>query len=537
MLKYTMNGGNLNMIEYTSLSFKPNEIITYLRKSRSDNPNESVEDVLERHETQLREYAQHSLNIELSERYILREVISGETIDARPQMQKLLKLIENPDIKAVLAIEPQRLSRGDLEDCGRLINILRFTKTLVITPGKIYDLEDKYDRKFFEMELSRGNDYLEYTKEILRRGVLASVKQGNYLASVAPYGYKKVSFKYDHKVQHSLEIVPEEAAAIQLVYDLYVNKNYGFQRIANYLDEMNIKPRISKNWSAAALKDIIENPVYIGKIRWNWRKSVISIENGEKKISRPKSPIENCILVDGLHKPIISEELYNAALAKRGKNVCVRKNLSLENPFAGLLFCQCGYAMSYKYNHNKSNIKASMVCNQQSRCHTRSVLFDEFLKDVIECMKMKIEDFDIEIKNNDLEISERHQIIIHDLERKLKSLYEKDARQKDAFDDGIYSKEEYLSRNRGVQEEIQKTLQSIKNAKESMPEIVDYKEKKATFEEALQTLLEPGIPAERKNIILKKCIKKIIYRNDMPSQRGIGRYSKNKFSLDIYFNI
>ena len=187
-------------------TLQPDEIITYLRKSRADNSSESIEEVLQKHENQLREYARHVLNIELSDTFILREVISGETIDARPQMQKLLKLIENPGLKAVLVIEPQRLSRGDLEDCGHLINTLRFTNTIVITPVRTYNLEDKYDRKFFEMELTRGNDYLEYTKEILRRGVLASVNQGNYIASSAPYGYRKVSLKYEHKTLQTIWI-------------------------------------------------------------------------------------------------------------------------------------------------------------------------------------------------------------------------------------------------------------------------------------------------------------------------------------------
>ncbi len=521
----------------TSLVLQPDEIITYLRKSRADNASECIEEVLKKHENQLREYARHVLNIELSDTYILREVISGETINARPQMQKLLKLIESPTLKAVLVIEPQRLSRGDLEDCGHLINTLRFTKTMVITPVRTYNLEDKYDRKFFEMELTRGNDYLEYTKEILRRGVLASVKQGNYIAASAPYGYRKVSLKYEHKTLHTLEIVSEEAAVIQIMYDLYLNQNFGFQKIANYLDKMNIKPRIAKNWSPAAIKDMIENPVYTGKIRWNHRKTVITMENGQKKISRPKSLPEQCILTMGLHKPIISEEVYRAAMEKKGRNICVRKNSSLENPFAGLLFCQCGYSMSYKYNHYKNNSKAIMVCNRQTICHTRSVSYDELLKNLIQCMKKKITSFEIEIENVASENMKYYQIIIDDLEYRLEQLYQKDKRQKDAFDDGIYSKQEYMERNKEICQEIEKTIQCIENAKSNMPEIIDCKKKKAVFEEILQTLWDADIPAERKNILLKKCIRKIIYKNDMPSGRGIGRYSKNVFLLEVYFNI
>ncbi len=516
-------------------SFEPSEIITYLRKSRSDNPNEPVETVLERHETQLREYARHSLHVELSEKNILREVVSGETIAARPQMIRLLKMIESPSIKAVYVIEPQRLSRGDLEDCGHLINILRFTKTLVITPNKTYDLNDKYDRKFFEMELSRGNDYLEYVKEILQRGTLASVKQGNYLGSIPPYGYKKISFREGHRTIHTLEPVPEEASALQLIYDLYVNENYGFQKIANRLDELGIKPRNSKYWSAAALKGIIENPVYIGKIRWNHRKTVTTIKDGKQIKYRPHNT--DCLLIDGLHKPIIDERLYHAAMEKKGKNVCIHKNDTLENPFAGLLFCQCGYSMSYKLYHRNSRMSASMICNNQRRCHTRSVLFREFIGEIIRAMEQAIASFDIEIQNNHLEELERCNLLLASLEKKLASLYEKDARQKDALDDGIYTKQEYLQRNAVVQNEITQTLSTMDNLKANLPDISAFKEKKTTFEEALAALQDDSCPAMMKNILLKKCIKKIVYYNDLPSTRGIGRYSKNEFSLDIFFHI
>jgi DNA invertase Pin-like site-specific DNA recombinase len=526
------------MIDNTNkLSFNPDEILTYLRKSRSDSPDETVEEVLEKHEEQLREYALHSLNLQLSNKYILREVVSGETIDARPQMLKLLKMIESPDIKAVYVIEPQRLSRGDLEDCGRLINILRFTKTLIITPGRAYDLEDKFDRKFFEMELTRGNDYLEYTKEILRRGTLASVKRGNYVGNIAPYGYRRVTLKESHKVVHTLEIIPEEAAALQIMFDLYVNRNYGVRRIASHLDELHIKPRKSDHWSPAALQSMIMNPVYIGKIRWNARKTVITIKDGQKKVSRPRADSDTYILVDGLHEPIIDEDIFYAAQAKKGTNVCVRKNLSLENPFAGLLFCQCGFAMSYKYNSNKKNIKASMLCNDQHNCHTRSVLYETFLQDVIKVMKNKIKSFDILIENNDMDNAERYQIIITDLENKLQKLFEKDARQKDALDDGIYSKHEYISRNSLVQEEIRKVKYAIEHTRENMPQMIDYKKEKATYEDTLMTIQDPNVSAEKKNTMLKKCISKIVYRNSMPSKVGIGRFSKNEFTLDVYFKV
>ena len=161
--------------------------LIYLRKSRQDDPNETVEEVLEKHETILQEYAQREFGGKIPEENIYREVVSGESIDDREEMQKVLARIEDPRIKGVLVVEPQRLSRGDLEDCGRLINDLRYTHTQVVTPYMTYDLEKKMERKFFQDELLRGRDYLEYTKEILLRGRISAVKRGCYSGNYAPY--------------------------------------------------------------------------------------------------------------------------------------------------------------------------------------------------------------------------------------------------------------------------------------------------------------------------------------------------------------
>ena len=99
-----------------------------------------------------------------------REVVSGETIESRPEIKKVLRLIEQDRYKAILIVEPQRLSRGDLEDIGRLSKLLRYTHTYVLTLQYSYDLADERDRDYFERELKRGNEYLEYSKRIMANG-------------------------------------------------------------------------------------------------------------------------------------------------------------------------------------------------------------------------------------------------------------------------------------------------------------------------------------------------------------------------------
>ena len=148
---------------YQLPELQPSQVLIYLRKSRTDDPALSVEEVLSKHEQMLDDWTARALpephRVPEENRY--REVVSGETISSRPQMQALLRRIESARIRAVLVVEPQRLSRGDLEDIGKLVKILRYTRTLVITLQYTYDMHDDHDRDAFERDLKRGNEFLE----------------------------------------------------------------------------------------------------------------------------------------------------------------------------------------------------------------------------------------------------------------------------------------------------------------------------------------------------------------------------------------
>ena len=97
-------------------------------------------------------------------------LFGGEDIADREELRKVLSRIESPDVIGVACADPQRLSRGSLTDCDLLIDTFRYSKTMVVTPVMVYDLENKMERRFFQDELMRGRDYLEYVKEVLYRG-------------------------------------------------------------------------------------------------------------------------------------------------------------------------------------------------------------------------------------------------------------------------------------------------------------------------------------------------------------------------------
>lgn len=519
------------------------EVIMYLRKSRSDDPYMTVEEVLEKHERQLQDYASATFGEPVPEHRIFREVVSGETITDRPVMKQVLQLLEQKTVKGVLVIEPQRLSRGDLEDCGRITNAFRYTGTLVITPVKTYDLSSEYDRKFFEMELTRGNDYLEYTKKILNRGRMASARQGNYIGNIAPYGYRRVTCKDGKKTIHTLEIIPEQAETVRTMFQLYLAGN-GLTKIADRMNELGIKPLKSVRWSPASIGDILGNPVYVGKIRWGRKKTVKTMKNGEIVISRPINHGSDCILVPGKHPAIVDQELFDAVADRRGKIPKVKRGSELRNPFAGLVFCGtpgCGRPVFFKqftrHRGKRPYHQKSMICSDQRHCHTKSVLYDQFSARVKKILLESIDDFEIKLQNEDNSIFYFYENQLDHLEKELERLKQKDMCQKDAYEDGIYTKEEYSTRNAKLQEEIAEVSDCMEKIHTSMPKKVDYREYITRFRECLEKFEDPEVSAAEKNLLLKGCIEKIIYHNYNESRAGIGKHVSNEFELDVYLKI
>ena len=519
------------MYNYNIENLKPNEVLAYFRKSRTDDPTLSVEEVLAKHETILNEWAERNLGATIPEENKYREVVSGETIADRPEVQKVLKLIESPKIKAILIVEVQRLSRGDLEDAGRLIKLIRYTNTLVITPMKTFDLADEYDRDMFERELKRGNEFLEYQKKIMGRGRLLSVSQGNYIASKPVYGYDKVFIQEGKRKSPTLAINEEQANVVRMVFDMYVNQNMGYHTISNKLDELHIQPPRSKYWSSSYIKEMLQNIHYLGKVRWNYRKVVVVVDDGEVKKTTPKAKDGEYLIFDGKHPAIISEELFNAAQERRGRLPRVKRDFTVRNPLAGITFCRCGYAMIHR---TYPNYESRLLCNHQARCGSGSVLMSEIMDMVANILKQKIADFEIDMKNDNDDTINIHEKLIKNLEKKLEQLRAREISQWEAQSDPDPSKRMpqhiFQTLNTKLVQEIEDVEQALKNAYDTTPIKIDYEQKIIRLQTALDALLDNTKTPEDKNILLKACFSRIeIYRERAVQLTGKGNY--HKFSV------
>ncbi len=509
----------------------PEEVIVYLRKSRSDDPALTVEDVLQKHETILDEWSKQHLGGLVPEKNKYREVVSGETIEDRPQIKEVLARIESPRIKAVLVVEVQRLSRGDLEDAGRLMKLLRYTNTLIITPPRTYNLQDEFDRDYFERELKRGNEFLEYQKRIMNRGRLLSVQQGNFISPVPPYGYEK-TFVLDGKRKcPTLNIKEDEANVVRMIFDMYVNQNMGRTSICRRLDALGIPSPKGQYWSPPALKDMLENVHYMGKVRWNWRKTVTVVDDGEIVKTRPKSKMGDYLTFDGRHEPIISEELFWAAQEKQGRNYRAKVDTKIRNPLSSLLYCQCGYAMVLRVYRKKGKVVSSprLLCNNQSHCHTPSCRFEEMLNRVCEVLKECIFSFSMQMKNDSKSAAEQQILIVRRLEDRMSALEKKEISQWDKYVEEGMPKAVFEKLNQKLQSEKEETEKELEKAKASISSQIDYEERIFRFQKALDALRDPSLPADIKNRLLKSCIERIEYNCQLSDSSD----SSTPFSIDV----
>ena len=530
---------------YNTPQFALDEILIYLRKSRSDDALLSVEEVLQKHETILDEWTERNLGGKISEDNKLREVVSGETIDDRPKMKELLKRIESPRIKAVLVVEIQRLSRGDLEDAGRLMKLLRYTNTLVITPEKTYNLHDAYDRDFFERELKRGNELLEYLKKRMGIGLLLSVQQGNFVGSVPPYGYDKDYVMDGKRKCPTLKINEQEANIVRMMYDWYVNDNIGMQKIANRLNDMGIRPRKLDHWTADNVQGIFGNVHHIGKVRWNWRKTVKVVEDGEVIKTRPKASIEDYLIYEGKHPAIIDDATFQAALERLGKSPKIPAKRELANPFAGLLFCDCGRPLVLRTRHRKGIeiTPPRLNCRDQKHCHSGSCYVSEMVDEIKNVLRECIANFEVQIAGDNKKARVLHDNLIKNLEKRLAELEKKEISLWDKYAEEGMPKAIFDKLHNEVLNEKEEVNKGLCEAHESMPEAVDYEKKLFLFKDALEKLEDENASATQKNQLLKACIERITYKKEALQRRANattkrrGGWVEQSFEIDVQLRV
>jgi site-specific DNA recombinase len=505
----------------------------YLRKSRTDEEAEArgEGETLARHKKILLALA-NKLEINISKIY--KEIVSGETIATRPAMQELLRDIENETWKGVLVIEIERLARGDTMDQGLVAQTFKYSGTKIITPIKTYDPNNEFDEEYFEFGLFMSRREHKTINRRLLRGRIQSAKEGKFIGSIAPYGYKRKKLKND--TGYTLEMHTEESKIVVLIYEWYTVERIGVIKIQNRLNEMRVPTRMGGDWVSSTVRGILSNPVYIGKIRQGYRPQVKKVVNGEIVTESPRS--KKPTLYNGLHEAIIDEETFSLAQEYRQGNppLPVPTKYVTKNPLAGLIVCGvCGRKMTrMPYKGNKPD---SLLCTGPTCTNVSSYLYivEERLLDTLADW---LRNYKLEIKGQKQQESALEMGVlkksITDIDKELCTLNIQLSGLHDLLEQGVYTAEMFLERSKvlknkiGVAEaekkELDKKLKGISKKEKSKKVVVPKIEKIVNVYWQLQT------PKE-KNLLLKEVLEKATYIKKT-SGRWHGKI--DEFELRVY---
>ena len=480
--------------------------IMYLRKSRQDDPNETVEEVLAKHEAQLQDWAERELGYRIPEEYIFREIVSGERISDRKELQKVLRAIESNEVAGIICKDAPRLSRGDLLDCGTLITTLQFTSTLVATPMMVYNIEDKMERRFFQDELLRGSSYLDYVKEVLATGrEVAVTKKGAYIGAIPPYGYKKV------KIGKLCTLEPHETEAdvVRMIYDLYLNHDMTFHSIGRKLDSMGIKPRTGQYWRDTTIRQMVSNHHYDGKVIYGKRKTKTVIEDGKPVRKRPRLVDDNQFtIVEGQHPALIDHETFVKANEKRTNNPRIIRDLKLSNPLAGLLVCsKCGHVLR-KTHHTHADDR--YTCETKKPICMKSIKVKEVIEAVITALEeAELPNLKAKLNSDQGNSAAIQQKILDGLMKQMAEYKEQEETQYELLETKKYTPELFEKRNAALREKMKQCEIQIDETRRTMPKPIDYAERIIALEDAIKALRDDNMSCEEKNQFLKKIVEKI----------------------------
>lgn len=444
-------------MEYNKTQLEP--ACFYLRKSRKDQEAEARHEgeTLAKHRTALLKLAQ-KYNVNIT--HIYEEIVSGESIIHRPQMIELLKDIEAGKWRSVFCMDIARLGRGDMRDQGILLDTFKNNKILIVTPRKIYNLEDEFDEEFTEFESFMVRKELKLINRRMQSGRRRSIEAGNFISPLPPFGYKVATDesknrRYLVKDENTREI-------IELIFCLLTD-DYRSSKIANHLNELGYKSPKGILWQPTSVRSLLRNPVYAGVVTWGKKDEKKNPTGGKTVRKRPR---EQQIWTHNSHEGYISFERWEEIQKLINLRTHPQYYKSLTNPLAGLIICQkCGKRMVYRPYTNRP----PYICCYDSNCNNKSSRFEyvearllETLGEWVAITKQKIISTKKEKSIDSATIEKK---TLKKLENELSEVEKQKDTLHDLLEKGVYDIDIFIERSNKLKTKIDEITSNIKAVK------------------------------------------------------------------------
>ena len=423
--------------------------------------------------------------------------ISGKDIVHRPAIQELLKDATEKKFDMVMSWKINRLSRK-LEDAIKIVNILDRYGFSYQSYSERFESDTPAGKMQFQMMALVGEFERNTIAQNVKMGMKAKARAGEWCGGIAPLGYRWVSMEgTEHSVRKKsrLEIDEKEAETVQLIFELYASGK-GYKAIVNQINQMGCKTKRGNAFSVAQLRTILTNPVYIGKVRFNVRRDW----NEKRRNNINPDPI----IVDGIHKAIIEEEQWNQVQflisQKSGRPSGIYDG---EYPLTGIMKCpECGAGMvisrviNKKADGSKRKLTYYACGNWKNKgiavCHSNMIRVEKANSVVYQ----RIE----ELLNNDRvfhevfsRVNREHNILKKNAcmeqnlqEKERKKLENRMSRNHEAYEDGLITREEFLTRKNQLEQQMEQVRERTNESRLILLE----EERREMPKEAVRAILQ-----------------------------------------------
>lgn len=500
------------------MKYKLEPACFYLRKSREDQEAEERHEgeTLSKHKTALLKLAQ-KYNVGIG--HIYQEIVSGESIIHRPQMLELLKDIEAGKWKAVFCMDIDRLGRGGMRDQGLILDTFKTSKTLIVTPRKIYDLNNEFDEEYTEFETFMARKELKIINRRLQSGRRRSIEAGNYLSPIPPFGY---AIKTDGNRRY---LIKDDAAAeiIDAIFNNFAD-DFRANKIANKLNNLGYKTSTGISWQGYSVMNILRNPVYAGIVVWG-KKDIKKCLPGESKTKTVRTrSIDDQLWSFDAHEPYISYDRWQEIQSLINLRSHQQYNTKLTNPLAGLIICsQCGKRMVYR---TYTTAPPYIIC-YNTTCNTKAAKFEYVEARLLDTLHEWVVAEKAALAANSKNISSSCKTASH--KKALKKLHtelDETLKQKDKLHDflekGIYDIDTFIERSNKLSDKIDTINSDITSYQQLIEQEESQDQLKKDFLPKVEKVLKKypiTKSAADKNAMLKSIIQRIIYTK-LPQQQN-----------------
>lgn len=258
---------------------------------------------------------------------------SGEFME-RPALDELRQNLRNKKITTVIIYDLDRLSR---ETEHLLILVKEIEKR-----AKLVFVTNEYAKTpAGELFLTLHAGIAKYEKAMIKertmRGKREKALAGKLIVNGNPLGY-------DFDKEKQMYVVNErEAETIRLIFDLYINNNYGTRQLVRELKLLGKVNKKGQPLTASNILRILKSELYAG-VKWSFQRYDKKI--GQKKVCQLQRDQSEWVAINV--PPIISREIWEKAQQIiKFKSISSKRNKKYEYLIANIIRCGgCGFAMT-----------------------------------------------------------------------------------------------------------------------------------------------------------------------------------------------